>query len=264
LLAVRALRRAGWPSIRVVMLWTTDEEIGSQTSRQAIEEEAQKSEAVLVLEPSLAGGGVKTGRKGVGQYELTVRGVSAHAGIDPGAGASAIHELARQILRLEALQDPARGISVNVGVVGGGLRSNIVAEEARALVDARVTSAADAARLDAAVRRVAPQHPAISIDVRGGFERPPLERSAGVARLYELARDVSAGLGRQLGEGSTGGASDGNFTAALGVPTLDGLGAIGGGAHARDEHVLVPELPWRAALLAGLIRRVAELPRISR
>jgi glutamate carboxypeptidase len=264
LLAMRALAHVGWPPIRVLMLWTSDEEIGSGTSRQLIEERARQSDAVLVLEPSLPGGAVKTARKGVGQYELTVRGVSAHAGIDPGTGASAIHELARQILRIERLQDISQGISVNVGVIGGGSRPNVIAEEAYAHIDLRAATQADAERLDAALRTLAPAHPATSLDIRGGFERPPLERSEAVVRLYGLAKETAASLGRPLGEGSTGGASDGNFTAAIGVPTLDGLGAIGDGAHAATEHVQVAALPWRAALLAGLISRLAGLPAESR
>lgn len=257
MLAMRALAHVGWPSLQVVMLWTSDEEIGSATSRQAIEDEARRSDAVLVLEPSLPGGALKTSRKGVGQYVLTVHGVSAHAGIDPGAGASAILELARQVLRIEALQDVPGGVSVNVGVVSGGTRPNVVAEHAHATIDVRAPTRADAERLDRALRALSAVHPATSIDIHGGFERPPLERNQAVVRLYELAKETAASLGRSLEEGSTGGASDGNFTAAIGVPTLDGLGAIGDGAHAALEHVQMSELPWRAALLAGLIRRLA-------
>ncbi|HVL67240.1 MAG TPA: M20 family metallopeptidase [Vicinamibacterales bacterium] len=253
-LAVRALAGAARP--RVVMLWTTDEEVGSGTSRSLIEYEAQQSDAVLVLEPSLPGGAVKTQRKGCGEFVLTVHGVSAHAGIDPTKGASAIHEIARQIVALESLRDPARGISVNVGLVSGGTRANVVAERAEATIDVRVPTAADAQRIETAIRALRPQHPEVRLEVCGGVERPPLERTAGVVRLYEQARLAARDLGRDLQEGSTGGGSDGNFTAALGVPTLDGLGPEGDGAHALHEHVLVADLPWRAALLARLMARI--------
>ena len=256
MLAVRALQESGRLPCRVVMLGTTVEEVGSMSSRADIEEEAQRSAAVLVLEPSLPGGALKTSRKGCGEFDLTVRGVAAHAGIDPGKGASAIHELARQIVALEALQDPARGVSINVGVIEGGTRTNVVAEHARARVDVRVPTLADAARIEAAFRDLRPHTAGTVLEVSGGVGRPPLERSPAVARLYEMARGVASELGRELGEGGTGGGSDGNFTAALGVPTLDGLGAIGDGAHALHEHVIVDELPWRAALVAGLMTRL--------
>ena len=253
--AARALvERGGDPGRRIVMLWTTDEEIGSQTSRAAIEEEARRSDAVLVLEPSLPGGAVKTSRKGCGEFEIVVSGVAAHAGIDPGKGASAIHEIARQIAAVERLQDPAGGVSVNVGLISGGSRPNVVAEEARAVVDVRAPRIEDARRIESALAALAPVDPRTRVVVRGGFDRPPLERGPGVARLYERARDIAGRLGRTLGEGGTGGGSDGNFTAALGVPTLDGLGAVGDGAHALHEHVIIKELPWRAALLAALIQ----------
>jgi glutamate carboxypeptidase len=257
MLAARALfERDDAPDARLVMLWTADEETGSETSRALIEAEARRSNAVLVLEPALPGGAVKTSRKGCGGYELVVHGVPAHAGIDPSKGASAIHELARQILRLEALQDLDRGVTVNVGVVAGGTRRNVVAAEARASIDIRIPTMADAAAVDEALRTLAPELPGTRLELRGAIDRPPLERGAGVLRLYEIARDVATALGKTLGEGGTGGGSDGNFTAALGVPTLDGLGAIGDGAHALHEHVVVAELGWRAALIAGLVDRL--------
>jgi glutamate carboxypeptidase len=253
--AARALiERGGDPGRRIVMLWTTDEEIGSQTSRAAIEEEAGRSDAVFVLEPSLPGGAVKTSRKGCGEFEIVVSGVAAHAGIDPAKGASAIHEIARQVAAVERLQDPARGVSVNVGLISGGSRPNVVAEEARAVVDVRAPRMEDARRIESALAALAPVDSRTRVVVRGGFDRPPLERGPGVARLYERARDIAGRLGRTLDEGGTGGGSDGNFTAALGVPTLDGLGAVGDGAHALHEHVIIKELPWRAALLAALIQ----------
>ena len=257
MLAVRAAQAAG-PTPRIVMLWTTDEEIGSATSRPVIEAEARVSDAVLVLEPSLPGGAAKTQRKGCGEFTLSVHGVSAHAGIDPRKGASAIHELAHQIVALEALRDLDGGISVNVGVVSGGTRGNVIAEEARAVIDVRVPRQEDAGRIEAAVRALQPRNSAVRLEVHGGIDRPPLERTAAVKRLYEQAREVAAELGKDLGEGATGGGSDGNFTAALGVPTLDGLGPEGEGAHALHEHVVIADLPWRAAFLAALMRKVNE------
>lgn len=242
-------------SRRVVMLWTTDEETGSGTSRAAIEDEARRSEAVLVLEPPTADGSVKTSRKGCGAFHLVVHGISAHAGVEPDKGASAIHELARQIARVLDLHDPARGVSVNVGTVAGGSRANVTAERAEAVVDVRAPTTADAARLDFAIRGLTPVDPRIRLEVTGGFDRPPMERSAGVGYLFEIARAVAEELGRPMTEAGTGGGSDGNFTAALGVSTLDGLGAFGDGAHALHEHVVIDELPWRAAVLAGLMAR---------
>jgi glutamate carboxypeptidase len=260
MLAVKVLSAAdARPRPAVTMLWTTDEEIGSGTSRAAIEEEARRARAVLVLEPSLPGGAAKTGRKGCGDFELTVRGVAAHAGIDPGKGASAIHELARQILAVERLQDLDRGVSVNVGIIRGGNRTNVIADEAHASIDVRAVTMADAAAVEAAIRGLRPSRPGTSLEIAGGFGRPPLERTAAVVDLYRTARDVAAEFGVQLGEGSTGGGSDGNFTAALGVPTLDGLGPQGDGAHARHEHVRRADLAWRAAFLAALLLRLARV-----
>jgi glutamate carboxypeptidase len=218
-----------------------------------------------VLEPSLPGGAAKTSRKGCGEFELTIHGVAAHAGLDPGKGASAIHELARQIVALEQLQDPARGITINAGVVSGGTRTNVTAAEARALIDVRVQTLDDARRIEQTLQRLEPANPATRIVVNGGIDRPPLERSAAVVRLYEIAREVAAALGRTLGEGAAGGGSDGNFTAALGVPTLDGLGPRGDGAHARHEHVVLDDLPFRAALLGGVLSRFSgEAVRLER
>jgi glutamate carboxypeptidase len=241
---------------RLVMLWTTDEETGSGSSRAAIEDEARRSEAVLVLEPSLPGGALKTRRKGCGTYEVRVKGLAAHAGIEPQKGASAVHELAHQVLRINALQDLTRGVTVNVVQVSGGLRSNVIPDEARAIVDVRVPTAAAAAEIDAAFRSLRPIDARTTVEAAGGVDRPPLERTDQVARLYEEAREIARALGYDLAEGETGGGSDGNFTAAAGVPTLDGLGAIGDGAHALHEYVDIDTLPDRAALVAGLIARL--------
>ncbi len=257
LLAIRAITEASALRGTVAFLCTTDEEVGSRTSRALIETEARRAQAVLVLEPALAAGAVKTSRKGVGEFRIDVTGVESHAGLDPAAGASAIRELARQALAVEQLADAAQGTTINVGVVGGGTRSNVVAGSAWALVDARVTALAEAARLEAALGRLTPVDARVSIRVTGSVSRPPMERSPGVLRLYEEARSVAAALGYQLGEGAAGGASDGNFTAAIGTPTLDGLGAIGDGAHARHEHIVIEHLPGRSALVAGLLSRLS-------
>jgi glutamate carboxypeptidase len=256
-LTVRALAHApeGLPG-RVVMLVTADEETGSAASRALIEAEALASKAVLVLEPALPGGALKTSRKGCGVFVLRASGRAAHAGVEPERGASAISELARQIPRIEGLRNPSAGTTLNVGVIRGGSRANVVAADAEAVIDVRAPSAAEAERVTRALHALTPVDPRITLAVSGGIDRPPMERSAGVVMLFDLARDVAAGLGRALAEGGTGGGSDGNLTAALGVPTLDGLGAVGGGAHADDEHVLVGDLAWRAALLAGLLRRI--------
>jgi glutamate carboxypeptidase len=255
MLATDAVLKLAPPAnYRVVMLWTTDEETGSATSRALLETEARRSQAVFVLEPALPGGALKTSRKGCGDYELVVTGVPAHAGVDPGKGVSAIRELARQILFLETLQDLDAGVSINVGVIAGGSRANVVAPRASAHIDVRAPSLADADRIDRAVRALTPHLPGATLSVTGGFSRPPLERSAAVVRLFETARTIAGALGQDLREGATGGGSDGNFCAALGIPTLDGLGAVGDGAHALHEHVEKPALVGRAALIAGLLQ----------
>jgi glutamate carboxypeptidase len=259
LLALYALCRVGGDHrSRIVFLCTSDEETGSGSSRSLVEQHAGQSEAVLVLEPALPGGAVKTSRKGVGVFEIAIEGVPSHAGAQPGHGASAIVELAHQILALQRLQDAARGLSVNTGVITGGSRSNVVPERAWAEIDVRVMSLADASRVEAAIRRLTPHDSRTRVLVSGGMNRPPMERTAGVARLYETARSVASELGFTLAEGGTGGASDGNFTAALGIPTLDGLGAVGDGAHAVHEYIEIDSLPQRAALLAGILLRLRD------
>jgi len=258
--AIQALRATGTRHAPVTMLWTTDEEVGSETARAAIEDEARAARAVLVLEPALPGGSLKTARKGCGEFRVTVHGVAAHAGLDPGKGASAIHELAAQIGEIERLQDLPRGISVNVGLVSGGTRPNVVAEEAGATIDVRAPTAASAGAIEAVLRALQPRRPGTRLTIEGGFDRPPMERSPQVVELFARASSVASSFGRELGEGSAGGGSDGNFTAALGVPTLDGLGAVGDGAHAAHEHVEISALPWRAALVAGLLADFARRP----
>ena len=257
-LAARAVLEVGMTqAARVAMLWTSDEETGSATSQQVILQQGERSKAVLVLEPSGPSGAVKTSRKGCGQFELTVTGVSAHAGIEPDRGASAVHELARQIVSLESLQDVESGVTINVGRVYGGTRPNVVADKAQAMVDVRVRTVADADRIERAFAGLTTDDPRTQLQVNGEF-RPPLERNAAVRRLYEVAKQVASDLGRDLTEFSTGGGSDGNLTSARGIPTLDGLGAVGEGAHALHEQIDISALPWRAAMLAGLIARVVE------
>jgi glutamate carboxypeptidase len=255
LFAVDALKATGLLSRkRLVFFWNSDEEIGSFTSRAAIEREARRSDAVLVLEPSLGKDGkLKTARKGVGTAEIVVTGRSAHAGINPRDGVNAVHELALQIARLVKMNDPRRGITVQATVVAGGTVSNVVPAHAQAEVDIRYTRLADARRLDRALHNLRPILKGARIEVRGGINRPPLERTPAVSELFQRAESLMREIGVTLREASTGGGSDGNFTAALGVPTLDGLGAVGDGAHSPNEHVVIRALPERAALLAGLL-----------
>ncbi|MGB9070027.1 MAG: M20 family metallopeptidase [Candidatus Acidiferrales bacterium] len=242
------------PQKRLVFFWNSDEEIGSYSSRALIEREARRSDAVLVLEPAAgADGRLKTGRKGIGTAEIIVTGRSAHAGLDPGAGINAVLELALQIVRLKDLNNSRRGIAVQATVMAGGTVSNVVPHHARAELDIRFTHLADAAKIERQLRALGPILPGARVDVRGGINRPPLERTPAVAALFHHAQKLMRELGQTLDETSVGGGSDGNFTAALGVPTLDGLGATGNGAHSAVEHVVVRSLPERAALLAGLL-----------
>jgi glutamate carboxypeptidase len=252
--ALAALRDLGAMRPRpVTVLLTSDEEIGSPRSRPIIEAEASGAAYALVMEPPLPDGRLKTARKGVGGFTIEVAGRPAHAGIEPEKGLSAIRELARQVLRIDELARPEQGTTINVGVVQGGTAPNVVAAHATARVDVRVGTLDEARRIEEAFRALGPFTPGTRVEVAGGFNRPPMERSPGVAALFEQARRIGRTLGLDLAEGATGGASDGNFTAALGVPTLDGLGALGDGAHADDEHILVDSLPERAALLAALL-----------
>ncbi|MEV4619384.1 M20 family metallopeptidase [Asanoa sp. NPDC049573] len=254
--AVRALDAAGLarPPLRFVL--NGDEELGSIASRPVLEAAADGVTAALVLEPGVDGA-LKTARKGIGFFQVDVTGVEAHAGLDPEKGASAIDELARIVLALRALQDLGRGTSVNVGTIAGGTRNNVIAGHAVATIDVRVTDPAEAARVDAALAAVRPTDPRLGITVGGGWNRPPMPRTPGIAAMFELARGIAAGLGEDLGERAVGGGSDANFLAALGVPLLDGLGAVGAGAHARDEHIDIDATVARATLVAGLIHAFA-------
>jgi glutamate carboxypeptidase len=239
---------------RALRVWlVTDEEVGSESSRAMTEKLAKQCAAVLVLEPSGPRGALKTSRKGVGDYTVRVTGRAAHAGLDPGAGQSAIVELAHQIDRIAAFVEPKRGLTVNVGVIRGGTRTNVVAAEAVAEVDVRIQKLNDATRIDRKFRRLRPVNRKCKLEITGGVNRPPMERGAGTVKLFAVARGLAREMGWNLEETAVGGGSDGNFTAALGVPTLDGLGGVGDGAHAAHEHVVIEELPRRAALLAGLL-----------
>ncbi len=240
----------------VTVLLVSDEEVGSETSRAITESLAKKAAAVLVIEPSHGlHGAVKTARKGVGEYLVKVTGKASHAGLDFQKGVNAIVELARQIEKISSFTDLQRGLTVNVGIVSGGSRTNVVPAEASAQVDVRIARLKDGAGIDKKMRGLRPFNRKCKIEVSGGLNRPPMERTAGVAALYAQASAIARELGWKLEEAAVGGGSDGNFTASLGIPTLDGLGAVGDGAHAPHEHILISELPRRAALLAGLIER---------
>jgi glutamate carboxypeptidase len=259
LFALRELRALGCvPRRSVRILSSCDEEVGSPTARPLIDELASGGvAAALVLEAPLPGGVLKTARKGIANYRLVVEGRAAHAGIEPHKGASAIVELAHQIHALAALADLDAGTSVNVGVIHGGTRPNVVAADASAEIDVRSATVAEARRVAAGVHGLEPVLTGARLTVADGLSRPPMERTGATAALFARAQAIAAAMGvTDLGEGSTGGASDGNLVAAKGIPTLDGLGPDGAGAHADDEHVIVSSMPARAALLAGLLAEV--------
>ena len=238
----------------VTVLLVSDEETGSQSSRAITERLARQSEAVLVVEPASGlNGAVKTSRKGVGGYTLNVTGKAAHSGLDFEKGHSAILELARQTIEISEFSDMKRGITLNVGKISGGTRVNVVPAEASASIDVRVATKKDAAEMHRRLRALRSFDRNCTISVTGEINRPPMQRTSGVVALYNKAQAIAESLGWRLEEAAVGGGSDGNFTAALGIPTLDGLGAVGEGAHAEHESVVISELPRRAALLAGLI-----------
>ncbi len=254
--AVRSLAELGlMPQRRITLLITSDEETGSRTSRPVIEAEAPQHDSVFVLEPAHPPhGALKTWRKGVGLYRLKVTGVSAHAGAAHDEGVNAIEEMSHQVLAIQKLTDYAAGTTVNVGVIGGGTRSNVVPQEAWARIDVRVMDQAEAERLDQALCALGPHLAGAQVEVTGGINRPPMVRTEAGVALFRTAEAIASELGFEVTEAGTGGGSDGNFTAALGVPTLDGLGVTGDGGHALHEHVVISSLPERAALLAGLLR----------
>lgn len=241
----------------VTVLLVSDEEVGSDSSRPITESLARRSAAVLVLEPSFGTkGAVKTGRKGVGEYTLKVTGKAAHSGLDFEKGESAIVELAKQITAISKLVDLKRGLTLNVGLISGGTRTNVVPAQASASLDVRVARMKDAAVIDRQLRALKPFNRKCKLEITGGVNRPPMERTKPVAALFKQAEEIAKEQGWRLEEASVGGGSDGNFTASLGVPTLDGLGGVGEGAHATHESILISELPRRAALLAALIESV--------
>jgi glutamate carboxypeptidase len=254
LFALEALQELKPPITQtLVFLWTSDEEIGSGSSRQIIEAEARRSEAVFVLEPSLGPGGLlKTSRKGVGEARLIVHGRPAHAGLEPEKGVNAIHELSAQIARIEKWNNLRRGVTINADVIEGGTRTNVIAERAKATFDLRAWRSTDMHALEKRLHSLKPIHKGAKLEIHGGFDRPPLERKHSAA-LFTRAKSLAKQMGVAVGEAAAGGGSDGNFTAALGVPTLDGLGAVGGGAHSPGEYILTNALPQRAALLAALL-----------
>lgn len=260
-MALTALRLLGHPdseSDREVILWlVADEEVGSTSSRPVTEALARESCAALVLEPGQGlYGAAKTWRKGVGAYTVRVQGVASHSGVDFEKGHSAVIELARQILRIREFTDLSSGLTVNPGVISGGTRSNVIAAHAMCEVDVRIKRLADAEQIELLMRSLKPFDPECRLVIEGGINRPPMERSEKVVNLYRKAEDIAARLGFELLEEGTGGGSDGNFTAALGLPTLDGLGAVGEGAHAMHESIVLEELPRRTALLALLLSEI--------
>ena len=254
LTALRVLAETGCgPASDVTCLVTCDEELGAPDSRERIEAEARAHRAALVPEPSAPGGAVKSRRKGVSTYVLEVAGRAAHAGIEPEAGASAIHELARHICRIYDLADPGAGTSVSVGVMRGGTKANVVADTASCTIDVRFFGNEEADRIDAALRAAAAFDKRCTLALKGGLNRGALEKTKESSLLYKQARSLAAALGFQLGEESTGGASDGNLIAAVGCPTLDGLGPDGRGAHTLIEHIFLHDIPCRIALMSGLL-----------
>ncbi len=254
LFALQAIQHTEIPlRKRLIFLWTSDEEIGSESSRKFFETEARRSDAVFVLEPSFGPRGLlKTARKGVGEAELIVHGRASHAGLAPQEGINAIHELARQLARIGGWNDFRRGVTINAGVIEGGTRTNVIPESARAVLDLRALRVSDMRRLESRLHALRPFHRGARLEMIGGFGRPPLERKMS-ASLFACAKSLAKQMNLSLGECTVGGGSDGNHTGALGIPTLDGLGAVGDGAHSSREHVLINTMPARAALLAALL-----------
>ncbi len=242
----------------VIFFFTSDEETGTAAGLPLLRRIVEGCRLVLCLEPPLPGGGVKTSRKGVGQFHVAVSGVAAHAGVDHERGANAILELCRQVVKLHRMTDYERGITVNVGTVRGGSAANVVPDSAGAEVDIRFCKLRDGRSLEKRLRKFRPFDARCRMELTGGINRPPLERTSAILGLYNRAKAVAAGIGMELGEGDSGGGSDGSFTAAMGIPTLDGLGVDGGGAHAVNEHILINDLPRRAALLSLLAQELGE------
>lgn len=237
----------------VVFLWTSDEEIGSESSQKLIEAEAKRSDAVFVLEPALGPRGLfKTARKGVGEAEIIVHGRASHAGLAPEKGANAIHEIALQIARLKTWNDGRRGVSVNAGTIEGGTRANVIPDRARAVIDLRALRGREMRSIEKRLYALRPILPGTQLEIRGGFNRAPLEHRHS-QQLFERAASIARKMGLKIGECTAGGGSDGNFTAALGIPTLDGFGAVGDGAHSPGEYIIAKTMPERSALLAAML-----------
>lgn len=254
LAALRALlQNNALPQHPITTLFTSDEEIGSDSSRALIERLAKEASLVLCLEPALTNGALKTARKGIGGFDVVVKGRATHAGGDHENGVNAIEEAAHQILALQAMTNYGKGTTVNVGVVGGGTRSNVVPDECRLEVDIRVVTPQDAKEACDSILALKAANPKATVSVTGGMNRPPMPRTENIARAFAFAQEVGTALGLHLSEGSTGGGSDANFVAPLGVAVLDGLGPLGNGAHSEREHVIIRSLPERTALLAGLL-----------
>lgn len=257
LVALDMLREAGVDTRPIVWMINTEEEVGSPVSRPILEELARESELVLCLEPPVPPeGALKTERKGVGMFTMSIEGRAAHAGADHQSGISAVEELARQVQRLHSLTDYEKGTTVNVGIVSGGTKRNVVAAYAEALIDLRVSTMTESDRVVPLILESEPQLEGTTIRVEGGLNRPPMERTPAIAAVFQRAREIAREIDIDLEEAGTGGGSDGNFTAALGVPTLDGLGCIGDGAHADDEHIELERVPERLALIAALLHRL--------
>lgn len=255
--SLNAIKALGLQTQRpITLLLTCDEEIGSRTSRPLVEEEARRAAAALVLEPPVTGGVVKTGRKGIGVFNIRAIGRAAHAGLDPSKGVNAVVELSHQVLRLSAMNDHERGVTVSVGLMNGGTALNVVPAEATAKVDVRFWTPEDGERIVEEIRGLKPALEEARLEITGGVNRPPMPRSEKNAALYEQARGLAAEIGFDLKDTVVGGGSDGNFTAAMDVPTLDGLGVDGAGAHADHEHIIVSDIPRRAALLTRLMQTV--------
>jgi glutamate carboxypeptidase len=241
------------PARPITVLLSCDEEIGSETGRAIVEREARNAAVCLVCEPAGAGGAVKTGRKGTGYYCLKAHGVAAHAGLDPEKGASAVLEIARQIPEIHRLNNPAVGTTVNVTTISGGTTSNVVPAFASCEIDVRFASMTEATRVENAIKNLKSLDERVRLEIEGAINRPPMERTAEIVRLFEKAREIAASFDYELNETQVGGASDGNFVAALGVPVLDGLGVTGDGAHAVHEHIIAADIAKRATLIASLL-----------
>ena len=254
LTAIKALREgSGLPDRRISLMFNSDEETGSHTSLELIQSQAKAHDLVLCLEPALPDGSLKIWRKGIGDFDIEVVGKMAHAGANPSDGVNAIHELAHQIQAITGLADEKAGTTLNVDLVQGGTRTNVIAAHAQATVDIRVLTEEERARVDSGLDGLKPRHPKAQLSVTGEWNRPPMPRTEAMIKTFERAREIGAGIGLDLKEGGTGGGSDANFVAPLGIPVLDGLGAIGAGAHTLKEHIVTDSLPERTALLATLL-----------